>query len=365
MASLPPTNTIMTDTKPPSQQHPQNQQWASLADRLNPNRPAFDAQLKNSWKTLSKKEKKRIITQDRKAIQALKSRGTSHSLPFEADTDDHCETSHVAYAHIAPILTYIAEQIGTTPSNLRIYDPYYCAGTVVQHLNKLGFENVYNQPEDFYQVIEDGCVPQHDVLLTNPPYSGDHFERLLKFCSENNKPALLLIPDHLSKKKYVQDYRDKYFFLTPAERYFYWTPEGLRPNEGNDGDNQKKSKKKKKSKQHKNLMLGTRNSPFASRWFICTNPVVSNEKVLSLVEKGEIKLLDWCNVFDRQEDIVQANSFRKRKEIEQNECKVECADQEEEEGQRKRRKKKKRVQKEKCAPVNGGTDAVDGSNPFF
>lgn len=25
-------------------------------------------------------------------------------------------------------------------------------------------------------------VPQHDVLLTNPPYSGDHVERLLRFC---------------------------------------------------------------------------------------------------------------------------------------------------------------------------------------
>jgi len=288
-------------------------------------------------------------------------------LPFEADTDDHCETSHVAYAHIAPILNHIAERIGKTPNNLQIYDPYYCAGTVVQHLNKLGFENVYNQPEDFYQVIRDGCVPQHDVLVTNPPYSGDHFERLLQFCSENNKPALLLIPDHLSKKKYVQDYLDKYFFLTPAERYFYWTPEGLRPNDdegnGNGTDNKKNTKKKKKNKQHKNLMLGTRNSPFASHWFISTNPVAPNDKTISLIRSTEIHLLDGCNVYERQEDIVQTNSFRKRKEMEQNESNAECKDQRvEEEGQRKRRRKKKRVQKEKCAPAIGG---ADGSNPFF
>lgn len=354
----------MTDNKS-SQQPPK--QWASLADRLNPNRAAFDAELKSSWKSLSKKEKKRIITEDRKAIQALKSRGTSHSLPFEAEADDHCETSHIAYVHIAPILTYIAEQIGKKPSNLQIYDPYYCAGTVVQHFNKLGFEDVYNKPEDFYQVIQDGCVPQHDVLVTNPPYSGDHFERLLKFCSENNKPALLLIPEHLSTKKYVQSYLDKFFFLTPAERYFYWTPEGLRRKQDDEGNDNNKKKKKKKSKQHKNLMLGSRNSPFASHWFICTNPLVSNEKIISLIQSRDIKLSDGCNVFERQEDIVQANSFRKRKEVERNnESKVECVQhQGEEEGQKKRHRKTKRVQEENCAQVDGGTATADGSNPFF
>ena len=371
----------MTDNKPPpQQQHPpkQQQQWASLADRLNPNRRAFDAQLKSSWKSLSKKEKKRIIAQDRKAIHTLKSRGTSHSLPFEADTDDHCETSSIAYAHIAPILTYIAEQIiigkkePRNNHNLQIYDPYYCAGTVVQHLNKLGFENVYNQPEDFYQVIQDGCVPQHDVVVTNPPYSGDHFERLIKFCVENNKPALLLIPEHLSKKKFVQSCLDKFFFLTPAERYFYWTPEGVRQKQDDEGNDDKKQKNTKKSKQHKNLMLGTRNSPFASHWFICTNPVVSNDKIISLIRSREITLLDGCNVYERQEDIVQANRFRKRKEeIDQNDSEVEFVQhqeeekEEEEERQRKRRRKKKRAQKEKCAQVDGGTDATDGSNPFF
>ena len=278
--------------------------------------------------------------------------------PRRANARAKLTTDHT-HAHFSSHYLDIAHQIGKTPSNLQIYDPYYCAGTVVQHLNKLGFENVYNQPEDFYQVIQDGCVPQHDVLVTNPPYSGDHFERLLKFCSENNKPVLLLIPDHLSKKKYVKDYLDKYFFLTPAERYFYWTPEGLRPNDGNDNDDKKNSKKK--SKQHKNLMLGTRNSPFASHWFISTNPVVSNNTIISLIRNAEINLLDGCNVYERQEDIVQASSFRKRKKVEQNESEAECRNQRtEEEGQRKRQRKKKRVQKGKSTPVIG-----DGSNPFF
>ena len=67
--------------------------WASLADRLNPNRPSFDAQLKANWKTMSKKQRKQIIKEDKIAIAALKSRGTSQPLPFTAEEDDHCETS--------------------------------------------------------------------------------------------------------------------------------------------------------------------------------------------------------------------------------------------------------------------------------
>jgi hypothetical protein len=361
-------------------------QWASLADRLNPNRAAFDANLKASWKSMSKKEKKKIISEDKKAIAALKSRATSQSLPFIVDPDDHCETSHVAYMHVAPILSYIATRIGRKcSSTLKIYDPYYCAGTVIQHLAKLGFQNVYNKPEDFYQVIQEQRLPQHDVVVTNPPYSGDHFERLLKFLCDNDnnnndkkKPALLLIPEHLSKKKSIQQYLDNFFFLTPPERYFYWTPEGLRPKEeeeeedDNDGEDvtknkRQKKKKNKKSKQHKNLMLGSRNSPFASHWFIRTDPVVSNEEMISRIKRGEIQLVDGCNVYSRQEDIVQVNSFRKRKEQEV-EVKNECSQEKEveveqhqhqEEGQRKRRRKKKRVKKE------DKIQAADGSNPFF
>jgi hypothetical protein len=337
---------------------------------------------------MSKKEKKKIISEDKKAIAALKSRATSQSLPFIADSDDHCETSHVAYMHVAPILSYIATRIGRecSSSTLKIYDPYYCAGTVIQHLAKLGFQNVYNKPEDFYQVIQEQRLPHHDVVVTNPPYSGDHFERLLKFLCDNDnnndkkkKPALLLIPEHLSKKKSIQQYLDKFFFLTPPERYFYWTPEGLRPNEekeddvndGEDVTNNKKQKKKKnkKSRQHKNLMLGSRNSPFVSHWFIRTDPVVPKEEMISLIERGEIQLVDGCNVYSRQEDIVQMNSFRKRKgqevvEVKNDSTTAEKEDeieqqQSQEERQRKRRRKKKRAKKEDKIQTS------DGSNPFF
>lgn len=40
----------------------------------------------------------------------------------------------------------------------------------MDNLKALGFNNVYNKCEDFYSVE----TPDFDVLLTNPPYSGEH-----------------------------------------------------------------------------------------------------------------------------------------------------------------------------------------------
>ncbi len=62
------------------------------------------------------------------------------------------------------------------------WDPYYCEGSVVAHLSSLGFTSVRNEPVDFYAEVAAGRVPEHDVLLTNPAYSGDHIPKLLKVC---------------------------------------------------------------------------------------------------------------------------------------------------------------------------------------
>ena len=43
---------------------------------------------KSDNKEMSKKERKRIISEDKKAIAALKSRATLQSLPFIVDSDD-------------------------------------------------------------------------------------------------------------------------------------------------------------------------------------------------------------------------------------------------------------------------------------
>lgn len=65
---------------------------------------------------------------------------------------DHCETSEQAYADIAPLLISLAKEIGKEPEELAIYDPFYCQGSAVERLKSVGFPNVYNRKEDFYQV---------------------------------------------------------------------------------------------------------------------------------------------------------------------------------------------------------------------
>ena len=48
-------------------------------------------------------------------------------------------------------------------------------------------------------------VPKYDVLVTNPPYSGDHMERLLRFARESQKPFLLLLPTFVAAEKYYSN----------------------------------------------------------------------------------------------------------------------------------------------------------------
>jgi len=116
---------------------------------------------------------------------------------FTADLDDHCETPEVAYDDIVLALSWLAETLHKPPHQLRIWDPYFCAGAVVKNLASRGFPLVHNKNEDFYKVIEDGLIPEYDVLVTNPPYSGDHVERILRFCADSKKPWFLLVPNYV------------------------------------------------------------------------------------------------------------------------------------------------------------------------
>jgi hypothetical protein len=274
----------------------EGKRWASLADRLNPNRAAFDPAFKAEWSTMGKKQRKRVIAEDRRQIQELKSRAAKNPLPFTADPDDHCETSPGAYTHISPLLRLIAKRLGKSPSKLEIYDPYFCAGGMVKHLETLGFDRIHNKAEDFYKVLAEKRVPIHDVVVTNPPYSADHFERMLDFLRANGKPCLLLLPDHFSRKECYRTAEGTWFhsvFLTPPERYHYWTPEGLRPEED-----------KKKSK-HRNVFLGNRNSPFSSHWFISLAPLLSKEQLLSL-PPSELELPSGCKLHGEITDAESA-----------------------------------------------------------
>ena len=60
------------------------------------------------------------------------------SYPYETVTDDHCETPLRAYQDIQLSIELLADRLGKTTAELKIYDPYYCEGNVVNLLNSLG-----------------------------------------------------------------------------------------------------------------------------------------------------------------------------------------------------------------------------------
>ncbi|EKX53412.1 hypothetical protein GUITHDRAFT_46531, partial [Guillardia theta CCMP2712] len=166
---------------------------------------------------------------------------------FSVEHQDHCETPGEAYDDIVPVLLAIASNIGKRADELMIYDPYYCNGLVAQNLRDRGFQHVYNKNEDFYEAVKQGTTPPFDVLVTNPPYSNDHIERLFSFCSSCEKPWMVLVPNYV----YTKDYYEKMlksgvrpFYVIPPNRYEYISPAGAR------GSREKKT------------------SPFVSFWFI-------------------------------------------------------------------------------------------------
>jgi hypothetical protein len=106
--------------------------------------------------------------------------------------------------------------------------------------------------EDFYQVIQDGAIPNYDILLTNPPFSGDHVERLIRFCANTAKPWALLLPSYVHRKQYFDDTvgagSPTPFFVVPRKRYNYWTPRGV-------------------SRNNAKVRKDGRTSPFVTFWY--------------------------------------------------------------------------------------------------
>ena len=152
--------------------------------------------------------------------------------PYELDAADHCETPVEAYLHISGVLETLARSLGKTRATLSIYDPYYCEGGMVERLRSLGFGAVYNKCEDFYDRIANETTPSFDVLVTNPPYSGEHVSRLFDFCRASGKPWFVLVPNYCYTKPYyvrfLQDSKAEYFYIAPKKRYLYLTPKGRR-----------------------------------------------------------------------------------------------------------------------------------------
>lgn len=151
------------------------------------------------------------------------------AYPYKVTDDDHCETPAQAYVDISSILISFALLIGKTAETLMVYDPYFCEGSVIERMGSIGFKTVHNVKEDFYLAHAENRLPQYDVLVTNPPYSGTNMERLLRICVDSGKPWLLLMPNYVYTKDYyaevVRPCSAPVFYVVPNRgRYLYTTP---------------------------------------------------------------------------------------------------------------------------------------------
>ena len=126
------------------------------------------------------------------------------SFDYKVDYNDHFETPQCAYEDILPLL----DGLNKSRKNHVIYDPYYCNGRVAVLLKQLGFDQVIHAKRDFYKDVENNEVPEHDTLVTNPPYSENHKEKCIEFCirqfQHEGKAFFLLMPNYVAAKNYFR-----------------------------------------------------------------------------------------------------------------------------------------------------------------
>lgn len=212
-----------------SESKPAKTEVATVPNTPPVNTPHAATSLKQSERTSDNKGKKRKLSNDIKDEEEGRPR-----YSFQVDDTDHCETPVQAYRDAINILDRLAKSLNKTRTTLTIYDPYYCDGGVKQKLASFGFTSVINRNRDFYQDIDNNLTPEYDVLVTNPPYSGVHMEKILAFCSDisktpRKKPFLLLLPHFVYTKDYYQralspQVSSSMFFLVPEVRYGYIPP---------------------------------------------------------------------------------------------------------------------------------------------
>jgi hypothetical protein len=148
------------------------------------------------------------VPSSRAAVRPASASITPSTLPVHAftvsDPRDHAETPLAAYEHLEPLLFKLCGALGKSKASLVIYDPFYCAGSMAQHLHSLGFLTVINRNEDCYAAWAEGRTPEYDVLVTNPPFSGDHIPKTLAFAASSGKPWAILIPEFCARKAYYK-----------------------------------------------------------------------------------------------------------------------------------------------------------------
>ncbi len=118
-----------------------------------------------------------------------------------------------------------------------------------------GFTNVINRNADCYA---EWATVDYDVVVTNPPYSGTHLERMCRQLAAARRPFAFVVPNFVVKKPFHRDVLEplRPFFLVPVARYVYEPPRGLRS-------------KKKSDTQRKT-------APFMSLWHCWGGPLHHN-----------------------------------------------------------------------------------------
>lgn len=152
---------------------------------------------------------------------------------------DHCETPRLAYEHIIEFLELLSQSLPRVqPSTeLQLWDPYYCNGGMKRTFESLGYTNIVHENVDFYKLIRhESTIPEHQVLITNPPYSDNHIHRLLEFVIQyeipKQRPVCLLLPNWVScqpdyDERFVQPLalrQCELFYLGPILPYTYTMP---------------------------------------------------------------------------------------------------------------------------------------------
>lgn len=152
---------------------------------------------------------------------------------YEVDYNDHFETPRIAYEDLLTLLDAVARS-GKARKDHVLYDPYYCNGRTAKLLHELGFDHVVHEKRDFYEDIANGRVPNHDTLITNPPYSDKHKEQCLEICirqfEEHHRPFFILMPNYVASRSYFRqilgDHLNDMVYLIPSQPYEYDHPEG-------------------------------------------------------------------------------------------------------------------------------------------
>ena len=185
-----------------------------------------------------------VKTNTRTSESQPRSIGTGN-YPYKTDYNDHFETPLRAYIDILPLMqTAIGEKKiegQKNNSEFTIYDPYFCTGRAATLLKQTFMEcnttvNIQHKKRDFYKDIRKKKVPQHDILVTNPPYSGNHKERCLEFAvgqlKRYGRPFFLLMPNYVASKEYFrkivleEDIQNVFVVPAASQPYEYDHPEG-------------------------------------------------------------------------------------------------------------------------------------------